>query len=120
MSDLELRLTAGVLGALAAAAALCVALEVDPALRAPVVLAALLLCPGWACVAWISRAERSLMWAAGGALSCALTILVSLAMVRVGGWYPRSAVAGLLLVSGGALLSRAGRTRPAFDERPTR
>ena len=111
MSDVEVRWTTALLSVLAAGAALAVALDVDPTVRAPVVLAALLLCPGWAFVGWIARAERSLMWAAGGGLSCALSILLSLAMVRTDWWYPRAAVVGLLALSGLTLASRAGRVR---------
>jgi hypothetical protein len=118
MNDREVMRLSAALGALAILAALAVAVSLSPTVRAPLVLGALVSCPGWAVMSRVKAVERSLMWAAALGLSCALVILVSLGLVAARLWYPRTAVTVLLLAAAAALTTRADfLRREATDAR---
>jgi len=94
----------GALAGLGFAAGASIVASAPQGVRAPAVLVAALLCPGWSVVGWFRHVPPALSWASAIALSCAVNILVSLALVTVDVWYPRAAVTTLLWASA-ALLS---------------
>jgi hypothetical protein len=97
----------------AAAACLAVALDADVAVRAPIVVVFLLVCPGLALVRLIRIPAVSVQLSLGIALSMALDVLVPALLLYAGAWSPPAALATL------AALTVAGAVTELVRRRPT-
>ncbi len=98
-----------VLAALSAFAAIAVVVGLVPVVRAPLVFAALVSCPGWAIVCWLKVLEWPLMWSTAVGLSCSLVVLLSMGLMSADLWYPRIAVTALLVLSSAVLAMRTSQ-----------
>jgi len=100
MSDLVLRRrTASVLIVVAACTALSVLIGVGGTWRLVLTVLFALIVPGWAVAAYVRPWRQSFVWTVAVAVSLALSILLSQAMLSVGYWHPEQALLVFALAS---------------------
>ncbi len=97
---------------LCAAAAVFVLADVQVPARAAVVLAALVLGPGWAATCWLDLEDPAFAATVALATGVALLFLYGLWFVAIGWWHP--------LGSAGVLLAAAGAASAVAAARETR
>lgn len=93
------RTTASVLIAVAAATALSVLLGATGPWRLALTVLFALTAPGWAVAAYVRPWRQSFVWTVAVAVSLALSILLSQAMLSLGYWHPERALLAFTLAS---------------------
>jgi uncharacterized membrane protein len=100
MTDVILRRRiASVLLVVAACTALSVLLGATGAWRLVLTVLFALIVPGWAVAAYVRPWRQSYIWTVAVAVSLALSILLSQAMLSLGYWHPERALPAFALVS---------------------
>ncbi|GAA3438083.1 hypothetical protein [Kutzneria kofuensis] len=94
-----LRRTACVLMAVAACTALSVLIGVPGQWRLALTVLFALTVPGWAIAAYVRPWRQSYVWTVAVAVSLALSILLSQAMLSLGYWHPERALLVFALAS---------------------
>jgi hypothetical protein len=92
------RRTAVILLAVAAANALAVLIGVGGPWRLVLTVLFALTVPGWAIAAYVRPWQQSYVWTVAVAVSLALSILLSQAMLSLGYWHPERALLVFALV----------------------
>jgi len=98
------RITAGALLMLSLLTGLTTALDLNTPLRLYLVVAFVLLAPGWAMVAHLRADRPALEWVAAIGLGVALATLLAQTMVSVRSWHPVGAMVVLTVLTAAALL----------------
>jgi uncharacterized membrane protein len=91
--------TASILLAIAAFTALSVVIGASGPWRLVLTVLFALTVPGWAVAAYVRPWNQAFQWTVAVAVSLALSILLSQAMLTLGFWHPEGALLGFALVS---------------------
>ena len=108
----RVRATALGLLALAGAAMLTTAVDLDSPIRLGLTLAAVLTAPGWAATAFLLPLPASMEWTLAVAASLVGSLLISVVMLMTGWWFPGPVLIGYLGLTCFALLLRLLRPVP--------
>ncbi len=98
------RITAGALLVLSLLTGLSTALDLDTPLRLYLVVAFVLLAPGWAVAAHLRADRPALEWVTAVGLGVALATLLAQTMVSARSWHPVGAMIVLTVLTAAALL----------------
>ena len=94
-----LRVTASILLAVAGCTALSVLVGATGPWRLVLTVLFALVVPGWAVAAYVRPWRQSFVWTVAVAVSLALSILLSQAMLTIGYWHPERALLVFALLS---------------------
>jgi hypothetical protein len=88
-------------------AAVMVALDLHTVVRAPVVLVAMVVGPGWVPTSFLRIRESGFLWAVAISVGLSVNVALGLALIALGSWHPIGASLALLLGSGVVLGARS-------------